>query len=210
MKKSRINVLALILLFLSLIFIFVGISYSIFIYFGEGMTNNVIETGRVVFSYSDADGGGNGISIEDAIPISDEVGKVLSGTGEYFDFNVTASTTSTDLVYEVAVLKNVESTLSEEYVKIYLTTIIGTTETETDLTVSDDVVTYNELTDTTNPLLNGKTIYYGTVKAGEVAYGQNFRLRMWVSVPEEVNFDYSQVNDKYFSVKVNVAATSTN
>lgn len=202
--------LAIILLFFSLIFIFCGISYSIFTYFGQGLTNNVIETGRIVFSYSDATGGGNGIYIEDAVPISDDVGKVLLGTGEYFDFTVTASTTTTDLVYEVAVLKNEASTLSEEYVKIYLTTISGTTESPTELTGTDDIPTYSELKDTTNSLLAGKTIYYGTVKSGEVAYGQNFRLRMWVSIPDEVNFDYSQVNDKDFSVKVNVAATGNN
>jgi len=210
MKQSKVNMIAILLLFLSLTFIFIGISYSIFTYFGEGLTNNVIETGRVVFSYSDADGGGNGILIEDAVPISDDVGKHLSGKGEYFDFSVTASTTTTDLVYEIAALKNDESTLDEKYVKIYLTEVNGIDEVETSLTVDDDVVTYNELNTTTNPLLKGKTIYYGTVKAGEVAYGQNFRLRMWVSVPDEVNFDYNEVNDKMFSVKVNVAAAGSN
>ena len=210
MNNSKTNLVAVALLFLSLTFIFIGISFSIFTYFGEGLTNNVIETGRVVFSYSDANGGGNGILIEDAVPISDEVGKRLSGAGEYFDFSVTASTTSTDLVYEMVVLKNDESTLDEKFVKIYLTKIVGSQELETPLTMLDDVQTYDELNDTTNSLLNGKTIYYGNVSAGEVAYGQNFRLRMWVSVPDEVNYDYSQVNDKKFSVKVNVAAVATN
>lgn len=210
MKKNKISMLAVVLLFMSFIFIFVGVSYSIFSYFGNGLTNNVIETGRIVFSYSDADGGGNGIYIENAVPISDEVGKVLSGTGEYFDFSVTANTTTSDLVYEIVVVNSTTSTLSEEYVKIYLTTVSGTTESPTDLTGSTDIVTYNELEDTTNPLLSGKTIYYGTVKAGEVSYGKNFRLRMWVSVPASENFDYSLINDRNFSIKVNVAATSAN
>lgn len=208
MKKSKINVVAVIILFISMICIFCGISYAIFTYLGEGMTNNVIQTGRVVFSYSDANGGTNGINIEDALPIPDEMGKILSGEGEYFDFSVSASTTSVDLGYEIAVNSADESTLDPKYVKIYLTTFEGTEEKELPLTtLTSGVVTYDELNDTTNSLLTGKTIYYGTVRAGEVAYGKKFRLRMWVTAPEE-EFDYSLINDKYFSVKVSVAATS--
>lgn len=209
MSKSKINIVAVIVLFLSLICLFAGISYAIFNYFGEGMTNNVIQTGRIVFSYSDADGGSNGIHIENAIPISDDMGKMLSGDGEYFDFTVSASTTKSNLAYEVVVNKGEDSTLPDEWVKIYLTTFEGTQENPTSITSpTTGVVTYSELSDTTNNLLTGKTIYYGTVQAGEVSYGKKFRLRMWVKDPNETNFDYAVLNDKYFSVKVNVAATS--
>lgn len=210
MEKSRTNTIAIIILFLSLICLFSGISYSIFNYLGEGMTNNVIETGRIVFSYSDANGGSNGINIENAIPIPDDMGKILSGEGEYFDFSVSASTTTTDLAYEIAINKSNLSTLDSKFVKIYLTSFDGNNEKETSLTsLSTGIVTYDLLNDTNNSLLTGKTIYYGTVKAGEVAYGQKFRLRMWVASPENDDFDYAQVNDKYFSVKVNVAARSS-
>lgn len=208
MNKSKTTIVGIVCLFLSLIFVFVGISYAIFNYFGEGMTNNVIETGRIVFSYSDANGGTNGIKIENAIPIPDDMGKKLAGANEYFDFSVTASTTATDIAYEVAAKKGDDSTLSDEYIKLYLTTINGNQEVETPLTVvNNTVVTYNELSDTTNPLLTGKTIYYGTVNSGEVAYGMKFRLRMWI---KDGNYgDYSQLNDKIFTVKVNVAATNS-
>lgn len=209
MKKSKFNFIAVILLFLSLICLFFGISVAIFTYFGEGMTNNVIETGKVVFSYSDANGGSNGIFIENAFPIPDSMGKILSGEGEYFDFSVTATTTNSDLAYEIVVNKSVESTLDPKYVKVYLTTFEGNNEKETPLTaLSTGVNTYENLEATTNPLLTGKTIYYGNVQAGEVAYGRKFRLRMWVAEPNDINFDYDQVNEKYFSVKVNVAASS--
>lgn len=208
MNKSKINVAAIIVLFLSLVFVFAGISYAIFSYFGEGMTNNVIQTGRIVFSYSDANGGTNGISIENAVPISDDLGKVLAGDGEYFDFTVSASTTTTNIAYEIAVKKDENSTLSDEWVKVYLTTFEGNEEVATDITSPETgVVTYNELANTTNNLLTGKTVYYGSVQAGEVSYGRKFRLRMWVKDPNEPNFDYTVLNDKYFSLKVNVAAT---
>lgn len=208
-SNSKLNVVAVIVLFLSLICIFAGVSYAIFSYFGEGMTNNVIQTGRIVFSYSDANGGGNGINIENATPISDDLGKILAGEGEYFDFTVSASTTNNNLAYEVTVKKDDNSTLPEEWVKIYLTTFEGNQEVATSITSPvTGVVTYSDLTDTTNTLLTGKTVYYGSVQAGEVAYGRKFRLRMWVKDPNETNFDYSILNDKYFSLKVNVAATS--
>jgi len=209
MKESKINVVAIVILFLSLIFVFAGISVAVFTYFGEGMTNNVIQTGRIVFSYSDANGGTNGISIENAIPISDEMGKVLAGDGEYFDFTVSASTTTANLAYEIAVKKDDNSTLPDEWVKMYLTTFEGNQEVSTDITSPESgIITYSELENTTNDLLVGKTIYYGDVQAGEVSYGKKFRLRMWVKDPNVSNFDYSILNDKYFSIKVNVAATS--
>lgn len=210
MYKSKYNILAIITLFLSLSFIFAGISYAIFSYFGEGMTNNVIQTGRIIFSYSDADGGSNGIKIENAIPMSDEMGKMLSSDSEYFDFTISASTTKTDLAYEVAINKDVNSTLPDDWVKIYLTTIEGNQEHPTPITSSSTgILTYGELSDTDNELLSGKTVYYGIVQAGEVSYGKKFRLRMWVKDPNTTNFDYTLLNDKYFSLKVNVAARSS-
>lgn len=209
MKNNKYAFTICCILFLSLMFLFAGISYSIFNYFGSGMTSNVIQTGRIVFSYSDADGGGNGINIENAVPISDEQGKILSGDGEYFDFTINASTVNTNLYYEIVVSGNDLSTLPEEYVKIYLTYFDGNKEMETPLTViNNDVVTYDKLNTTNNPSLFGKTIYYGTVSAGEVAYGQRFRLRMWVKIPENDDFDYATLYNKNFSLKVNVSASS--
>ncbi len=209
MYRSKLSVLAFILLFLSMICLFSGISYSIFTYFGEGLTNNVIETGRVVFSYSDSNGGGNGIRIEDALPTLDEQGKILSSSNEYFDFSVTATSANSALTYEITVLKDPDSTLEEEWLKVYLTTFEGSQEVPTSLTNRSGVVaTYNQLSDTKNSLLEGKTIYYGTVDSGEINYGRKFRLRMWVKVPEQLDFDYSTLANKQFSLKVNVAATT--
>lgn len=210
MKKSKFTFVAVIILFFSLIFFFAGISYSIFSFFGEGITNNVIYTGKIIFSYSDANGGENGIHIENASPISDEVGKILSGEGEYFDFIVTASTTKTNLSYEITVEKDKNSTLEDDWIKIYLTVLEGGQELPTAITFKNNqVVTFNELIDTTNNLLDGKTVYYGTVQAGEVSYGKRFRLRMWIKDPNQTNFDYSILNQKFFSLKVNVGAGST-
>ena len=106
--------------------------------------------------------------------------------------------------------KNENSTLDDDWVKVYLTTFEGNQEQETPITAnSGNVTTYNQLATTTNSLLTGKTIYYGNVQAGEVAYSKKFLLRMLVKDPNTDNFDYTVLNDKKFSLKVNVAATGT-
>lgn len=208
MKKFNRNAVFIILLFVSMALIFTGISIAVFNYFGTGMTNNVIQTGKIIFSYNEEGGISNGINIQDALPVPDETGKVLSGSHEYFEFSVSATTPNTNLTYEIVAKKGEESTLAEDNVKIYLTSFEGNSEVATPLTTNNgSVVTYSELKDTTNPLLTGKTIYYGEVKAGEVSYGKRFCLRMWVKQSEE-GYNFEEINDKTFSVKVDVAATS--
>lgn len=210
-KKSNKKVLILVLL-LSILTIFLGVSVAVFNYFGAGTTNNVIQTGKIIFSYSDADFGsyeGNGVNITNATPVSDAHGKTMLGNKEYFDFNITATTTNTDIAYEIVAKKGNNSTLDENKVKIYLTEISGGSEVETPLTGGATIPTYDKLRNTNNSLLSGKTIYYGTVKAGEVAYRKNFRLRMWLTdengaVTDETN------QEKVFTVKVNVAAVGNN
>ena len=207
-QKKKKGFLLLLLLILSALFISAGISMAVFNYLGTGDTSNVIKTGKIVFSYSDENGSGNGIDITDALPIADSVGKTLLKSNEYFDFSVTASTTATDIAYEIVVNKEDSSTLPDDYVKIYLTEVQGATEVATPLTSGEVTPTYADLATTTNINLKGKSIYFGTVSAGEIAYGKNFRLRMWVK--DYTSDDYSDINAKQYSVRVNVAAISSN
>ena len=210
MKNNKDKKMMILVCLLSALTIFLGISIAAFNYFGKGTTNNVIQTGKIIFSYSDADFGsyeGNGVNISNAAPIPDSVAKTMVGKNQYFDFNITASTPNTDIAYEIVAKKGDNSTLPENQVKIYLTELNGSTEVETPLTGKAVIPTYSELRTTDNAVLSGKTIYYGTVNAGEVAYRKNFRLRMWISDAVDV----TQLEDeKVFTVKVNVAALSNN
>ena len=206
-EKKRRRFILVFLLMISAVFVSVGISMAVFSYLGKGETTNVIKTGRIVFSYSDANGAGNGINITNAMPTADSIGKSLSNSNEYFDFSVSASTTSTNIAYEIVVKKESSSTLPDNQVKIYLTERQGATEIPTPITGGSNVPTYAGLATTTNPNLSGKTIYYGTVNAGEVAYGKSFRLRMWI---KDGNPEYDEVSSKEYSVRVNVAAVSSN
>lgn len=205
MKKKNIIVVVLLL---SLFTIVLAVSTAVFFYLGRGTTNNVIETGRIVFSYDESKYGvdGDNINISEALPVADSVGKIMIGTHEYFDFTVSASTTTTDLAYEIVVNKQDGSTMPENAVKIYLTEFNGVTEEETPITGGNVTPTFADLSDTTNSLVEGKTIYHGTVQAGEIAYGKKFRLRMWINDKATA----TDIANSKFAVKVNVAAVGNN
>ena len=83
-KKVIVMILALIMLVITLI----GTTYAIFTYTKLGETENVIKTGELTFIYNENNGIGSGISLTDAIPVSDEVGKAYSTENYVFDFKL--------------------------------------------------------------------------------------------------------------------------
>ena len=66
----------------------VGISFAAFSYSKAGEVSNTITTGTITMSYSEPT---NGINLTDALPITDEAGKALSGDNNTFDFTVNAT-----------------------------------------------------------------------------------------------------------------------
>ena len=183
-------------LILLLIVSVVGITYAVFSYQREGEKNNVITTGSIIFTYTETT---NGINLQNAMPISDEVGKKLERSENnegYFDFNVSCSLAGTARInYEVYATKlNVENPLSEEYVKMYLTD--GTTD-QPILGYDNDVPTYYSLKDST-VASGSKTLYTGSFTNSGV---QSFRLRMWLADTYEVTAKSNE-----FKIKVNVKA----
>lgn len=162
---------------------------------GDNSQINTIKSGEILFSYSDVDGQGNGINIVNARPISDEEGKALFSSHTYFDFQILADT-SVNLQYEIVALKENNSTLSEQLVKIYLTKVDGTLETPIS---SDPVKTYGEYEDTKLVDTKGKTLYQETISKGTKVQEQ-YRLRMWVKE------DATNYSNKQFSLRINVYA----
>ncbi len=200
MEKERENdnkkIILPIILVLVLIISISALTYAIFRYSKEGRISNTVTTGTVTFSYTEMT---NGISLENALPISDEVGKNLdSGTKNngYFDFNVSCTMAGfSNVFYEVYATKlAVEDELDEKYVKVYLTD--GTTDNP--ITGYDQVVpTYDKLK-TSVKNSNAKQLYYGNFTSSGT---QKFRLRMWISD------EYMLVsNSEHFKIKVNVEA----
>lgn len=200
---ERLKLTTLVILVFSLIILVIGVTYAVCSNLILGTTDNLIEAGTLSFSFNEDAFVGNGINIQDAMPLTDESGKVLNSTSQYFDFSVNAVATIAPLYYQVLAVKQDGSTLSDECVKLYLTLRNGAKETASPLVIKDSrVLTYNEFDSSSDNI--GKVLYNGVVPQSKDEYNQNFRLRMWVSEETVIDTDYA---GKRFSIKVKVVAS---
>ena len=203
MKKNskKKQVLLTLIAIISLIVITVGVTYAFFNYAKAGTTDNVVKTGSITFLYTEVSGVGKGISLTEAYPVADSIGKVQTGEGKVFDFKVTSNISmNSNIGYQVTARKKTGSTLANSAVKVYLTEVNGT---EQELLLSK----YSEL-DQTDKVDSSKyderILYEATVPANTANYEKNFRLRMWVS--DDTDFSDGSMNDKTFTLTVNVYA----
>ena len=201
MKNKKKQIIITLVAIISLIVITVGVTYAFFNYAKEGTTDNTIKTGSITFLYTEVSGVGKGISLTDAYPIADSIGKVQVGEGKIFDFKVTSNISmNSNIGYQVTARKKTGSTLANSAVKVYLTEVNGT---EQELLLSK----YSELDQTDkvdSSKFDERILYEATVPANTSNYEKNFRLRMWVD--ENTDFSDGSMNDKTFTLTVNVYA----
>lgn len=184
-KEIAITTISLLILIVAVF----GISYSIWTQTLTGTKENSINTGYVSFSYNESET--NVISIQNAIPISDENGKKLTGNDNTFDFTLSAKFAGVSSIgYEIYATP-VEKTLDTNFVKVYLTDQNDNPVSGFDGTVP----TYEELTDSTE--VGSKTIYKSSLTQSDKV--EKFRLRVWISS----DYNYSE-ESKRLSFKVNV------
>ena len=192
-KKDYIKYLPYFFLFMILLFFSVfGITYSI--YKGDSGEDSEIITDQIIFTYSDVDKTGSGINITNAIPISDEIGKAMVGKNQYFDFYITSTTGKSKVLYQLLINKDKISTLSNNNVRIYLTKMQGSYETQ---------LVLDDFSNLKTKQLNNKeyyVIYEKTLSENLENYSDSYRLRMWVKESAE---DYQ---NQIFSIKVDVIA----
>ncbi len=192
-KYSRSHYWIYLLIFTTLLFFCVfGITYSV--YYGEGNDDNIIDTSQIIFTYSDVGQAGNGILLEDAVPISDELGKMMVGTHQYFDFSVTASTKNANLLYKILIHKDQNSTLNDENVRLYLTQLMGSYEEEKVL------IPFSELETETIHNKDYYVLYEKKLGKDLNNYSDSYRLRMWIKE------DAKDYEEQYFSIKIDVYA----
>ena len=201
MKNKKKQIIITLMAIISLIVITVGVTYAFFNYAKEGTTDNTIQTGSITFLYTEVSGVGKGISLTEAYPVADSIGKVQVGEGKVFDFKVTSNISmNSNIGYQVTARKKTGSTLDDSAVKVYLTEVNGT---EQELLLSK----YSELSQTdrvNKSKYTEKVLYEDTVSANTSNYEKNFRLRMWVS--DDTDFSDGSINDKTFTLTVNVYA----
>ena len=201
MKNKKKQIIITLVAIISLIVITVGVTYAFFNYAKEGTTDNTIQTGSITFLYTEVSGVGKGISLTEAYPVADSIGKVQTGEGKVFDFKVTSNISmNSNIGYQVTARKKTGSTLDDSAVKVYLTEVNGT---EQELLLSK----YSELNQTDRVDANKyieKVLYEDTVPANTSNYEKNFRLRIWVS--DDTDFSDGSMNDKTFTLTINVYA----
>lgn len=153
----------------------VGISFAAFSYSKTGEVSNTITTGTITMTYTEPT---NGISLTDALPITDDAGKALKGDGKTFDFTVGATVAGTTTInYVITAVKDATSDLPDTGVKVYLTSTSGETETAV---LGPKLVSQLDKTVAGNDA--GAPADQYVLKTGTyTATGtDNYRLRMWV------------------------------
>lgn len=193
-KQILISILGVAILIVAV----VGISFAAFTYAKPGTTTNSITTGTITMTYTE---GKNGITLTDALPITDDAGKALSAEGQYFDFTVNAKivgkgTTKIDYVITAT---EVTTDLPNTGVKVYLTS-----NTDQTVELAPTIVSTLPLTQAGNSA--GATAGERILKSGSITTTDNsvdetttYRLRMWVDQ------DYQAPStQQVYSIKVNV------
>ncbi len=172
----------------------VGVSFAAFSYTGEGGKENIITTGTISMEYTE---GENSINLTDALPMTDELGKSLSEVNQYFDFTVNGTITGTATInYAVTAEKDGESTLPDTGVKVYLTDMDGSADSQILApTKVSELPTTNGAEESGAPA--GQ--YLLTTGTFNASSSHAYRLRMWVSDDYSVS-GTSQV----YKLRVNV------
>jgi len=170
-KKTLVAVLAT----LGIILTTLGITVAWFSYSGNGTRENSISSGSITFIYEENEDVGNGILLEDAMPMPDSYGKAQN---DWFDFKVKSSSGKANIPYEITLRKTAGSDDIGDSVKVYLTKVNGSNEEEKVLSI------YNSLANSTNEIAsinNEKTLYKSSIPAEAKNYTDNYRLRIWLN-----------------------------
>ena len=188
-KSTALIILCVIILILAVI----GVSYAAIFYSKMGEKVNRVTTGTMTMSYSENT---NGINITNASPISDAVGQNLNDENQYFDFTVSASMSGSTIInYTITATKEADSTLPDNAVKVYLTSMNSGNESQVlePTKISDLQVTSGNREGAPNGqfiLLNSNF---------NKTESRNYRLRMWV------DSDYVLPNvSQTYKLRVNV------
>ena len=174
----------------------VGVSFAAFSYSKTGEKVNTITTGTITMSYSEDT---NGINLSNALPMSDDQGKALSGSNNVFDFTVTATINgsgNTTINYDVTATKESDSTLDDSAVKVYLTSIDNSADTQVLAPTKVSALTKTGSSEASGAPNGQYKLTTGTFTSTTT---RKYRLRMWVAE------DYSSLSTSgTYKLRVNV------
>lgn len=189
-KKVLLSVLGVAILVVAVI----GISFAAYQATIDTNTTNSVTTGTIMVSYTEPS---NAINITDAMPLSDDNGKALSGAGKTFDFTVsTHASNALTVPYTISLTKASGSTMEDSQVKVYLTKADGTVVLAPTLVSDLSAATGRE---NTKVLATAQDVYTGAEEAKTTGYV----LRIWVD--ENVTVD--STSTATYRALVNVDST---
>ena len=188
-KNKEIITIGLVLL---LVVMIVGVSYAAFTFSKTGVTENAITTSAVTMIYTEGD---NQITINNAIPITEEVGKTLSDENYVFDFTIDIKTgPKMPISYEITAVKDASSTMRNEDVRLYLQKSLDGTNYDNEV-LEPSPYTPLDADDEFGAKAGEMVMDVGNVSEKVTYY---YRLRMWVDSSYELSSEA-----KIFTVKVN-------
>ena len=178
-KNILLSVIGVAILFVAV----VGITYAIFVFTGNGNKKNTISTGTISILYTESS---NVISINNAMPMSDSVGKIQN---EYFDFSVSAKIKGkASINYEVRARRTDKTDINrlpDNQVNIYLekqdsNRYVPVMEPKTFIPTSTTL-------DNTYVNNDSMLLYKGTMTSnGDISVEDKYRLRIWLKENTEV------------------------
>ena len=147
----------------------------------------------------------NYIYLQNQFPIADEIGKSLQGERRVQDFKLRFNNAAAGVKYTITVEKLSESTLDDEWVKMFL--VNDGADVSNCYRSNHRVKTFNEYSKYENKDTE-RIIYSSTVTSSEAARGyKDFTFRMWVSEDLQLNNSNYLSESRIYKARINVYAT---
>ena len=153
----------------------IGVSYAAFTYANEGSTVNVIKPGEIYLKLNESK---TGISMLNAVPLSDIEGTSLIEEGSFYSFNITSTLKSgSNIIYDIVLKSNLDK-ISPKMIKVYLVEVDGeSTPVESERVILAPTYLSNLKR---SELANGESLFRGNLVQGDNIV-TNYRLKVWIS-----------------------------
>jgi len=159
------------------------------------------DEGKIVFSYYEKPGIGNGIWLKNQFPTPDAVGKAFKGDKYIFEFKLLLNEKSAGVRYTIVAEKLVNSDLRNDLVKLYLES--GGKPVSTVVRGDGSIKNFTEYANYRKKATQ-KVLYTGTITRAEALRGyKEFTFKMWLS--DELTMQQDDYG-RTFLTRINVYA----
>ncbi len=172
-SKSKTKNIVIFLVLLSIVLIAViAVAFTMFFKEQEKNVKEVVKTGTVSMNYKTEV---NGLQLNSITPVANDVAMENRAEGSYFDFSVSSDIDSdTTVDYEIALVKDDSSTISDSDIMVYLEKQTSGTYSKVD--EPKEFTPIKKKTELGSPA-KSMVLSKFSLSANQV---DNYRLRIWV------------------------------